>query len=115
LGQQLDDAAQKFMTQYDSTAIEDNIAAFESEFLDRLSRVDGPIRRATYQPPKQDIVAALTKMSRELFLENILAATKCDDQLLLLEYFVCVVGLCAISSSKQQQYNTSFRNRCYKR
>jgi hypothetical protein len=31
LGQQMDDAALKFLSQYDSTAVEDNIAAFESD------------------------------------------------------------------------------------
>jgi hypothetical protein len=117
LGQNLDDAAQNFMSQYDSTAVEDNIAAFESEFLDGLSKVDAPLCRVTFQPPEQDI-AFLAKKAWKILRANIFLAVESEDpfpfQLGSIEYFVCVVGSCAISSPKQQRKDFLLMDRCCK-
>jgi hypothetical protein len=106
LGQQMDDAALKFLSQYDSTAVEDNIAAFESEFLDGLSKVDPPLYKATLLPPKQD-VQAWVEMARKFFLLYFEYEDQFPQQLGSLDYFVYVVGFCAISSPKQQHYTFS--------
>jgi hypothetical protein len=109
LGHQLDDAAQSFIEQYDHTAVEDNIAAFESEFLDHLIEVDIPVRKVTRQlPERRKSAEELLKIFRKL--SRLTCFTYWEQipwQLELSEYCVCVVGLRAVSSPKQQQRHTN--------
>jgi len=108
----LDNSAQRFIEQYNHTAVEDNITAFESEFLDHLIEVDIPLRKVTRQlPERRKIVEELFKIFLKPGKRTPFAHGEQIPCLFeLSEYCVCVVGLRAISSPKQQQCHT---NRCW--
>jgi hypothetical protein len=115
LGHQFDNAAHKFMKQYDHTAVEDDIAVFESEFLDLLVEVDIRLRKVTKQPTVRRVVPHIEELWK-VFWETyepqlFVSKDQLPWQLGLLEYAVCVVGLREISSPKQQQRDTT---RCCK-
>lgn len=115
LGYQLDWAAQRLIEQYDHTAAADNIAAFESEFLNLLIEVDSPLRKVTQQLREQCVISPENEILGGFRKLNELPSPALEEvspwQLGLLEYLGLVVGLHAISSPKQQQRDT---NRCRK-
>ncbi len=91
LSHQLDNASQTFIGQYE------NIAAFESEFLDLLIEVDICLRKVTL--PMEELLKILRKTYEALrFVSN----EHSPRQLGLLEYYVCVVGLREVLSPKQR-------------
>ena len=103
LDHQFDRTTQRFMDNYDRSAVEDNIAAFESEFLDLLIEADGPLRKAVFRPEKE-----ILNIFRKLYAALPLVLDEYPPwKLGLSECCVCVVILRPISSPKQQQRHTT--------